>query len=83
MSLKKVLDRSKIILLVLQILVVRVEAILNDQPVTYASPDFHDAESLIPAYLLHGHWIVSLPHEKVGEDDWKIQPLVIPQTVIG
>jgi len=67
MSLKKVLGRSKISLVVLQTLVVEVEAILNDQPLTHVSSDMDDAEPLTPAHLLHGHCITSLPHEVVEE----------------
>ena len=69
MSLKKVLGRSRVTLPVLQTLVVEVEAILNDRPLTHVSPDFDDAEPLTPAHLLHGHRIMSLPHEEVGEED--------------
>ena len=68
MSLKKVLGRSRVTLPVLQTLVVEVEAILNDQPLTHVSSDFDDAE-LTPAHLLHDHKIMSLPHEEVGEED--------------
>ena len=48
---------------------VEVEATLNDRPLTYVSPEFDDAEPLTPAHLLHGHRIMSLPHEEVGEED--------------
>ena len=68
MSLKKVLDRSRVTFPVLQTLVVEVEAILHDRPLTHVSPDFDDAEPLTPAHLLHGHRIMSLPHQEVGED---------------
>ena len=73
MSLKKVLGRSRVTLSVLQTLVVEVEAILNDRPLTHVSPDFDDAEPLTPANLLHGHRIMSLPHEEVGEEDLEDQ----------
>ena len=48
---------------------VEVEATLNDRPLTYVSPEFDDVEPLTPAHLLHGHRIMSLPHEEVGEED--------------
>ena len=67
MSLKKVLGRSRVSLPVLQTLVVEVEAILNDRPLTYVSPDPGDEEPLTPAHLLHGHRIISLPHERIEE----------------
>lgn len=69
MSLKKVLGRARISLVVLQMLVVEVEAILNDRPMTHVSPDLEDAKPLTPAHLLHGHRITSLPHEVVEEQD--------------
>ena len=69
MSLKKVHSRSRISLPVLQTLIVEVEAILNDRPLTHVSPDLKDAEPLTPANLLHGRWITSLPHEVLEEQD--------------
>ena len=66
MSLKKVLGRSRVSLPVLQTLIVEVDTILNDRPV---SPDPADEESLTPAHLLHGHQIISLPHMRVEEQD--------------
>ena len=53
----------------LQTLVVEVEAILNDRPLTHVSSDLEDTEPLIPAHLLHGHRITALPHEVVEEQD--------------
>ena len=53
----------------LQTLVVEVEAILNDRPLTHVSSDLEDAEPLTPAHLLHGHRITSLPHEVAKEQD--------------
>ena len=69
MSLKKVLGKSRVTLPVLQTLVVEVEATLNDRSLTYVSPEFDDAEPLTPNYLLHGHRIMSLPHEEVEKED--------------
>ena len=79
MSLKKVLGRSRVTLPVLQNLVVEVEAILNDRPLTHVSPDFDDAETLTPAHLLHGHRIMSLPHEEVGEED--LEDLIFGESI--
>ncbi|XP_065890652.1 uncharacterized protein [Dysidea avara] len=69
MCLKKVLGRSKISLVVLQTLIVEVEATLNDRPLTHVSSDLSDAEPLTPAHLLHGHRITPLPHEVVEGQD--------------
>lgn len=67
-SIKKVLGRSYVSLLDLQTIVVEVEAILNDRPLTYVSSDLCDPEPLTPAHLLYGRRIVSLPHPLVDED---------------
>ncbi|XP_065896204.1 uncharacterized protein [Dysidea avara] len=69
MCLKKVLGRSKISLVVLQTLIVEVEATLNDRPLTHVSSDLSDAEPLTPSHLLHGHRITPLPHEVVEGQD--------------
>ena len=45
-SIKKVLGRSYVSLLDLQTIVVEVEAILNDRPLTYVSSDLCDPEPL-------------------------------------
>ena len=69
MALKKVLGKSRVTLTVLQTLVVEVEAILNERPLTHMSPDINDLEPLTPAHLLHGHCIVSLPREAVEKQE--------------
>ena len=69
MCLKKVLGRSRISLVVLQTLIVEVEATLNDRPLTHVSSDLSDAEPLTPAHLLHDHRITPLPHEVVEGQD--------------
>ena len=51
-SLKKVLGRSYVSLLDLQMIIVEIEAILNDRPLTYVSPDLKDPEPLTPVHLL-------------------------------
>ena len=67
--LKKVLDRAHINLLTLQTLVVEIEAILNDRPLTYVSSDVRDPDPLTPADLLYGTRITSLPYRHVEEDE--------------
>ena len=61
MSLKKVLGRANISLLMLETLATEIEALLNDQPLTYISTDVQDAEPLTPAHLLYGRKIITLP----------------------
>jgi len=52
MTLKKVLGRTFISLTGLQTIVTEIEAVFNDQPITYISSDVSDPK---PAHLLHGH----------------------------
>ena len=67
-TLWKVLGRSSVTLQELQTLVVEIEAVLNDRPLTYVSPDVDDLEPLTPSHLLCGRRITSLPH-KIFDDD--------------
>jgi len=53
-TIKKVLGRSFIMLAALQTLVVEIEAVLNDRPLTYLSSDVTDPELLTPSHLLYG-----------------------------
>ena len=73
MSLKKVLGRAYVSLIMLQTLVVEVEATLNDRPLTHVSCDITDAEPITPAHLLYGRRITSLPFRQV-EDDEVVDP---------
>ena len=57
----------------LQTIIVEVEAILNDRPITYIPSDVNDPEPLTPAHLLYGRRITSLPHPMV-EDDELVDP---------
>ena len=59
---RKVLGRSFITLESLQTLVVEIEAVLNDQPLTYQSADVTDPEPLTPSYLLYGRRITTFPY---------------------
>ena len=56
------LGRAFITLPVLQTIVVKIEAVLNDRPLTYVSSDVLDVEPLTLAYLICGRRITSLPH---------------------
>lgn len=68
-TIKKVLGRASVNLSTLQTIIVEVEAVLNDRPLTYVSSDINDAEALTPAHLLYGRRITTLPHESVDEDE--------------
>ena len=72
-SLKKVLGRTFATLSTLQTVIVEIEGILNDRPLTYLSSDVKDPEPLTPAHLLYGRRIVSLPYHRV-EDDELVDP---------
>ena len=68
-ALKKVLGRAHISLIMLQTLVVEVEATLNNRPLTYISDDPRDPQPLTPSDLLYGRRITALPHRTVNEED--------------
>ena len=44
-------------------MIVEMEAVLNNRPLTYASSDISDPQPITPAHLLYGRTITSLPHE--------------------
>ena len=67
--LKKVLGRTHVNLSSLQTILVEIEAVLNDRPLTYVSSDVEDEEPLTPAHLLYGRRITSLPHLHVEDDE--------------
>ena len=67
-SLKKTLGRSHINLPMLQTLIVEIEAVLNERPLTYTPSDISDAQPLTPAHLLYGRKITRLPHENYADD---------------
>ena len=66
---RKVLGRSFITLEALQTLVVEIEAVLNDHPLTYQSADIMDPEPLTPSYLLYGRRITTLPYPVTNNDE--------------
>ena len=68
-TLKKTLGRIHATLESLQTIVIEVEAILNDRPLTYASSDINDPQPITPAHLLYGRRIVPLPHSTVHRDE--------------
>ena len=68
-TLKKILGRTHATLSSLQTIVVEVEALLNDHPLTYISCDLDDLEPITPSHLLYGRRIVPLPHCTVEDDE--------------
>ena len=48
-------------------MVVEIEAVLNDRPLTYISEDSQDPEPLTSSHLLYGRRITILPYEHVTD----------------
>ena len=61
-AIKKTLGRAFVTLTQLETIVVEIEAMLNDRPLTYVSPDLADPEPLTPSHLLYGRRINQVPH---------------------
>ena len=61
-AVKKTLGRAFITLPQLETIVVEVEAMLNDRPLTYVSSDITDPKPLTPSHLLYGRRILSVPY---------------------
>ena len=68
-SIKKTLGRAHITLLTLQTIIVEVEALLNDRPLTYISDDILDPDPLTPAHMLHGRRLTRLPHVRATMEE--------------
>ena len=67
MALRKVLGKAFVTLPMLQTLIVEIEAVLNDRPLTYVSSDLSDPGPLTPSHLICGRRITSLPYTMVDE----------------
>jgi len=67
-ALKKTLGRTHATLESLQTIVVEVEAILNNHPLTHCSTDIKDMDLITPSHLLYGRSIISLPYQEVQDD---------------
>jgi len=68
-SLKRVLGRTHATFESLRTLVIEVEAILNNRPLTYNTPEVDDPCPVTPAHLLYGRPIITLPHYDVQPDE--------------
>ena len=53
----------------LETLVTEIEALLNDQPLTYVFTDVLDADPLTPVHLLYGRKVITLPYEQVEDNE--------------
>ena len=52
----------------LEAIIIEIEAMLNDRPLTYVSSDISDPEPLTPAHLIYGR-IQSVPHTLDDPDE--------------
>ena len=68
-ALKKTLGRTCATLESLQTIVIEVEALLNNQPLTYVSSDVSDLEPITPSHLLQRRRITTLPYSKIEDDE--------------
>ena len=68
-TLKKILGCTHAMLESLQTILVEVEAVLNNRPLTYVSPDVKDMDPITPSHLLNGRSIISLPYQDVQDDE--------------
>ena len=62
LTLKKVLGREFTTLNSLQTIIIEIEAILNERPLTYVPTDISDPDPITPAHLLYGRKIVCVPY---------------------
>ena len=68
-ALKKTLGRTYATLESLQTIIVEIEALLNDRPLTHVSSDLREPEPITPAHLFCGRRITTLPHCTVELDE--------------
>ena len=63
------MGRRHVSLSILETVIVEIEAVLNDRPLTFVSSELEDLEPLTPSHLLHGRRITCLPHKAVEVDE--------------
>ena len=68
-AVKRTLGRTFVTLQTLETVVVEIEGMLNNRPLTYMSSDISDPEPLTPAHLIYGRRIVSVPHPVEDPDE--------------
>ena len=68
-AVKKTLGRTLISLDQLQTVVVEIESMLNDRPLTYVSSDLLDPQPMTPSHLLYGRRIQQAPHPIADQEE--------------
>ena len=68
-AVKKTLGRAFITQNQLETVVVEIEAMLNNRPLTYVSSDLSDPEPLTPSHILYGRRIQSIPFHLEDPED--------------
>ena len=68
-AIRKTLGRSFISLQQLQTIVVEVESMLNDRPLTYVNSDLQDLQPLTPSHLLYGRRIQQAPRPLEDQEE--------------
>ena len=64
-AIKKVLGRRHVSLSTLETIIIEIEVILNDRPLTFVLSEYGNPEPLTLAHLLHGWQITCIPHQAV------------------
>jgi hypothetical protein len=90
-TLEKILGRTYINLEGLQTIIVEIEAVLNDRPITYVTSEADDPEPLTPSHLLYGRRVRRLPrliveveelHDPNFDDDSEVRERARKQSII-
>ena len=68
-AIRKTLGRTFISLQQLQTIVVEIESMLNDRPLTYVNSDLQDTQPLTPSHLLYGRRIQQAPHPLSDQEE--------------
>ena len=70
-AVKKTLGRTFVTFQILETVVVEVEGMLNDRPLTYVSSNIPDSKPLTPAHLIYGRRNLSVSHSVEDPDEDK------------
>ena len=63
------LGRRHVPLQTLETVLLEIEAVTNDRPLTFISSEADDLEPLTPSQLLHGRRIMCLPYQMMETDE--------------